>query len=515
VKRLARGLDGAAVVLAALAVGVLALGRLRLGRLTLQRPEDLLVALAVIVALRLVLAPVTLPKLSPRLVVTLAAALYVALMGFIVVSRHVALRTHALDLGYYVQLVWSLAHGDGARVTLPPMHAWGDHFSPVLYLFTPLGWLAPGATALLLAQTVIFAAGAFAIAAYARSRLADAALAAGVAVVYLLNPTLHGINIRDVHPTAFAIPLLVAAAWAVDARRFGWAAAFVVLALGGREDAAIAGVGFGVWLALARRRWVAGGAVAAACVALLWLDMNVVMPHFRGEPYPHLVKRWAYLGDSLSQVVLNFFVEPWRWLRVVLTVDKLIYLLALLAPLGFLPLLAPRAAAAALPGLAVNLLSTDPVLFHHRTPYQAFVLPFLLLAAVDGVAVLKHATWRPRRLSPSAALVAAGVLAVVLTARTVNDLGVGKWRLGEQQRAVHRLLERVPAAAAVAVNERLVPHLATRREVYIFPDFLARSEWILDQESAVSQARVEGFETVARERGFILLRRTAPLSGGR
>src|SRR5207247_1967918 len=158
----------------------------------------------------------------------------------------------------YVQLVWSLAHGDGARVTLPPMQAGGVHFSPVLYLFVPLGWLAPGAPALLLAQTVIFAAGALAVAGYARGRLGDARLAAGFAVLYLLNPTLHGINIRDVHPTAFAIPLLVAAAWAVDARRFGWAAVAVVLTLAGREDAAVAGVGFGVWLALARRRWAAG-----------------------------------------------------------------------------------------------------------------------------------------------------------------------------------------------------------------------------------------------------------------
>jgi uncharacterized membrane protein len=507
VKSLARGLDGASLVLAVLAVAVLALGRVRMPGLVLDRAEDLVVILALLAGARLALVPVTLPSVSPRMVIAAGAALYVVLMGTIVVTRHVALRTHALDLGYYVQLVWSLAHGDGARVTLPPMHAWGDHFSPVLYLFVPLGWLAPGAPALLLAQTVIFAAGALAVAGHARGRLGDARLAAGFAVLYLLNPTLHGINIRDVHPTAFAIPLLVAAAWAVDARRFGWAAVAVVLALAGREDAAVAGVGFGVWLALARRRWAASAGVVLACVALLWLDTNVLMPHFRGEPYPHLVKRWAYLGDSLPQLLANFFLQPQRWIGIVFTADKAVYLLALLAPLGFLPLLGPRAAAAAMPGLAMNLLSTDPVLFHHRTPYQAFVLPFLLLAAVDGLATLRDAAWRPRRISATAALVAAGVAALVLTARTVNDLGVGKWRLGEDQHAIRRLLARVPPTAPVSANERLVPHLATRREVYVFPEFVERSDWILDQETTVTQARVQGFEMIAREGGWALLRR--------
>jgi uncharacterized membrane protein len=507
VRALARGLDGAALVLAALAVAVLAAGRVRLGGLVLERAEDLVVVLALMAGARVAILRPTPPRVSPRRLVAGGVALYVVLMGVIVVTRHVALRTHALDLGYYVQVVWSLAHGHGPRVTLPPMHAWGDHFSPILYLFVPLGWLAPGATALLLAQTVIFAAGAFAMAAFAARRLGDPRLAAGFALLYLLNPTLHGINIRDIHPTAFAIPLLIAAAWAVDARRPWWAALAVVLALAGREDAAVAGVGFGVWLALARRRWAAGAAVAVACVAILWLDTNVLMPHFRGEPYPHVLKRWAYLGDTLPEVLVNVVLRPWRWLGVALTAEKALYLLALLAPLGFLPLAAPRAAAAALPGLAMNLLSADPVLFHHRTPYQAFVLPFLMLAAVEGFCALRAARWWPRSVPRTAPLVAAAVVALVLGARTVNDLGVGKWALGPEQRAIRALLARVPPAVAVSVNERLVPHLATRAEVYVFPSGVERSAWVLDLETSIAREKITGFEVVARDRGWALLRR--------
>ncbi len=504
---LVRGLDAAALALAALALAVLAVGRVRLGGLVLERAEDVVVVLAVVAGARLALAPVAPPRLAPRTLVAAGVALYLLLMGVIVVTRHVALRTHALDLGYYVQVVWSLAGGHGARVTLPPMHAWGDHFSPVLYLFVPLGWLAPGAVALLLAQTAILAAGAVALVGFAARRLGAARLGAAFALLYLLNPTLHGINIRDVHPTAFAIPLVLAAAWAADAGRPGWAAVALVLALAGREDAAVAGVGFGVWLAVARRRWRAGVAVAILCVALLWFDTNVLMPHFRGEPYPHLVKRWAFLGDSLPEVLLNIVVRPWRWIPVVFTVDKARYLLALLAPLAFLPLAAPRALVAAAPGLALNLLASDPVLFHHRTPYQAFVLPFLLLAAVEGYARVRDAGWWPRRVPVRAVLVASALTAMVLGARTVNDLGVGKWGLGPEQRAVRALLARVPPLEPVSVNERLVPHLATRREIYVFPSFVERSRWVLDLEPSVAREKLEGFDVVARAEGWMLLRR--------
>jgi uncharacterized membrane protein len=504
---LARGLDGAALVLAALAVAVLATGRLRLGGVVLERPEDLVVALALIVGARLAVAPVALPRVSPRVLVIGGVAVYALLMGIVVVTRHVALRTHALDLGYYVQVVWSLAHGHGARVTLPPMHAWGDHFSPVLYLFVPLGWLQPVAAELLLAQTAILAAGGIAVAGFAARRLGDARIAAGFTMLYLLSPTLHGINIRDVHPTTFAIPLLIAAAWAVDAGRPAWAAAAVLAALAGREDCAIAGVGFGVWLGLARRRWVAGAVVALACVALLWVDMNLVMPHFRGESYPHLVKRYAYLGETLPEVLTSVVLRPGRWINVVFTRDKVVYLLAMLAPLGFLPLAAPRAAAAALPGLAVNLLSTDSFLFHHRTPYQAFVLPFLVLAAVEGFATLREAAWWPRRVPVRAVVGVATIVALVLSARTVNDLGVGKWALGPERRALRALVARVPPVVPVSVNERLVPHLATRAECYVFPTGVERAQWVLDLDASIARENVSGFEVVARAGSWTLMRR--------
>jgi uncharacterized membrane protein len=504
---LARGLDAAALALALLAAAVLAAGPLRLGGVALERAEDLVVALALVIGARVAVAPLALPRVPARLLVAGGAALYAVLMGFVVVARHVSLRTHALDLGYYVQVVWNLAHGHGARVTLPPMHAWGDHFSPILYLFVPLGRLAPGAAPLLLAQTLIFAAGAFAVAGFAARRLGDPRIAAAFALLYLVNPTLQGINVRDIHPTAFAIPLVIAAAWAVDAGRPGWAAVALIAALAGREDAAVAGVGFGVWLALARRRRAAGAAVAVACVALLWLDTSVLMPHFRGEPYPHLVKRWAYLGESLPEVLVNVVLRPWRWLPVVLTPAKAVYVTALLAPLGVLSLAAPRAAAAALPGLAMNLLSGDPFLFSHRTPYQAFVLPFLVLAAVDGFGAVRDAAWWPRRVPRTAPLVLAAVVAVVLSARTVNELGVGKWVLGPEQRAARALLTRVPGDAAVSVNERLVPHLATRPEVYVFPAGVERAQWVMDLESTIARAQPAGFEVVAREQGWVLLRR--------
>jgi uncharacterized membrane protein len=500
VTRAARPLEVAAACVAVLLLVVLVNGGFTVAGHAFARADEFVILLAVLVALRMLVAPLRIPKVSPARLAIGGAVAYALVMGFIVVTRHLALRTHALDLGYYVQLVWSIAAGHGAYVTFPPMHAWGDHFSPVFYLLAPLGWVAPGAAGLLVVQTLVLAAGGLAVFGYARRRLGAVPAAGALALLFLVNPSLHGINLRDIHPQAFAITLIVAAALAFDAGRYGWCAVALVSTLACREDAAIAVTGFGVWLAVARGRWRLGAAVAVASVGLLAFDLKYLIPVFRGEPYPHF-HRYAYLGASLGEILVNIVVRPWRWIGVALAGAKLLYLLLMLLPLGFLPLMAPRALAAVLPALTVNLLSTDTVLVNFRAQYQAFVLPFLMLAAVDGYARIRD--W------PRAPMVlAAGFLAsVLLTARTANDLMVTRWRPDAAQRAAHSLMRRIPGDVAVSANERLTPHLATRRQIFIHPTGLGISEYVLDIEPVLRAHPATGYRELDRAGGFILLQR--------
>jgi uncharacterized membrane protein len=502
VTRLTRPLEALTAGVALVLVAMLATGGWTVGGLSLTRADELVILLAAIVALRALVAPLAMPTVEPTRVVAAGVVVYALVMGFIVVTRHGAFRTHALDLGQYLQVTWSIAAGYGPYTTLPPVHFWGEHFSPVFYLLAPLTWIAPAAAPLLLAQTVILAAGALAVFALAARRLGSAPVAAGFALLYLVNPSLHGINIRDFHPQAFAIPLIIAAALAFDAKRYAWCAVALVATLACREDAAVAVVGFGLWLGFARRRWELGAGIAAASVLVLAVDLHYVMPYFRGEPYPHL-HRYAYLGSSLGEILLNVVTRPWRWIGVTLTGGKLVYLLAMLLPLGFLPLLAPGALVAALPGLAQNLLSVDHPLFQFRSQYQAFVLPFLVLAAVEGYARI-HV-----RRRAFAVLAFAFFASVLLTARTANDLIVTRWRLSPAQHATQALVRAIPDGTAVSANERLVPHLATRRAIFIYPTGLGESEYVLELESVLAARPAVGYREVDRGGGWILLRRGA------
>ena len=506
-----RALDILALVFVAGALAVIATGGVK----PFTRPEDFVVATAIVVGVRALIAPWALPRVAATRAVAVGVAVYVALMGFIVITRHLALRTHAFDLGQYLQIIWNISRGHGPASTIVPtyvvpdrMHAWGDHFSPIFYALAPLQWLAPGAASVLLAQTVGLAAGAVALFAFARGRIGERP-AAAFALLYLLNPSLQGINVRDIHPAAFAIPLIIAAAWAFDARRYAWCALALVATLACREDAAVAVVGFATWLALARGRWRLGSALAVVAVAVLAVDIGWLMPGFLGTRHYDHLNRYRHLGDSLGQVMLSIAFRPWRWIGIVITPAKLVYLAAMLAPLGFLPLLGVRALTAVAPGLAMNLLSVDPKLINYQAQYQAFVLPFLVLAAVDGYARLVGWLGARRvfnRHRAASALGAAFVLATILTARIVNDLGVNFWRLGPDQHGADKMMTLIPPEAPVAAYERLVPHLATRPDVWVPPRGLTESEYVLVR-TIDRVVLADRFEVVAQDQFWTLWRR--------
>ena len=470
----ARLLDGAAV-LAAAGLGLALVFWSGRREHWPWRPEHLFLLLLGLTALRVFVFPRPLPAVRPRRAVLVGVVAYAALFSFITVTRHYTFATHALDLGYYVQLVWNLARGAGPYVSLPEMHAWGDHLSPIMYLFVPAYWLAPGPVVLLVAQSAALAVGGFAVFGLARARLGDERPAAAFALLYLVNPSLHGINVRDFHAAALAIPLLLAAFWAVEVGRPWLALLPGALTLLCREDAALPVIGFGAWMALAHRRWVAGGLTAAAAAAVLMVDVRFVIPAYRGAPYSHL-GRYAHLGGSIGEIITGALLHPLQTLGTLMTGRRAVYLAAMLAPLAFLPLLGGWDLIGVLPALTQNLLSADPILYGFRTQYQSFVLPFLVLAAIGGYARLARRRPGPW---PVAVLVVATVASLALASRTVNQLAVARFWPNPDKRAAYRVLERVPAAAAVSAQDPYVPHLSLRPLVFVFPVGIEKSDYVL------------------------------------
>jgi uncharacterized membrane protein len=422
--------------------------------------------------------------------VLLAAAITAYASGFAALSalRYEAYFTGRFDLGNMVQAVWSTAHGHPLRMT--DLHGeqisrLAAHVDPILVLFAPLWWLWPSPHLLLVVQACVVALGAIPVFLLARKHLGSSRAALGFGLAYLLYPATGWLTLNEFHPVALATPLLLFAFWYLDEDRLLPFALFAIAAAASKEEIALVVAGFGIWYALAHRRWVAGTAIACAGAAWAAIAIAVVIPHFNAGAESDFYGRYSEVGGSAGGILKTALTHPLRIAEAAFSARDLHYLLELVAPLAALCLLAPLVLVAALPELAINLLSSTTTQTSIHFHYTAGLIPPFVIAAIFGA----------KRMSRWAFPVAAAIVVAAL---------VGNYRLGPipgwrhvpggqtfqataARVTVHdhiadRALRLIPGNAVVSATNTLGAHLSARARVLSFP-FIQDSKWIAADET--------------------------------
>jgi uncharacterized membrane protein len=485
--------------------------------------------------------------------------LYASVYGFLSLSRHVHFRSHALDLGTMDQAAWNTIHGRILERTPLYRHpAEGSRYESRLLdaklellfiLLSALYWVWADPRTLLTVQTLFLAVSALPLYLLVRSRAAapdageahsgqSALLATLLATTALLYLPLHYVNMADFHVSALMVPLLIATWWAMTRRRWGLYYLFLVLALSCRIDAAFAALVLGIVIALRGRGYRRHG-LYTSLLAFAWLAINfgVIVPRVReayGPGAGNLVaRRFSALGGDVVSVSRALVTRP-SWVISQLTGrDKLQTIIDLLAPLGFVPLLYPPALLPALPVLTINLLAESTWQNSIHAHYMAPVIPFLWIAAGEGLNRMARRRGWPWALSLATF---AGVSAL-LAAVAFSPFPPGKsFRLPdyyqpsayvENLRAVAAF---VPESATLCAQSDIHPHVSQRRDVPLFPRCqLTEDESaeyvILDLDAASTKSPLgyhtfyelvrawlarEDYGAVVHQGGVLLLRRGAP-----
>src|SRR5258706_13742368 len=224
-----------------------------------------------------------------------------------------------------------------------------------------------------------------------------------MATAYLLSPALLGVNIFDFHPVALATPLLLYAVLALTYKRYVWFLIACVLAAACKEDVPLTIAVLGILVIWKYKLPRLGITLMIGGVLWSFLAFKVIMPHFYpGVQANNFWYRYEALGSSPGAAIGNIFLHPWLLFTTFITLDRFYYLLGLVRSTGFLALLAPEWLIPALPSLAVNLLSTDPLLYNGVYHYNAVIIPFVMLASIHGTRRL-IAIWQSWRGSAHAA----------------------------------------------------------------------------------------------------------------
>ena len=416
-----------------------------------------------------------------------AIAAYAAGFAALSVLRHDAFETGRFDLGNMVQAVWSTAHGHLLQVT--NLHGvqvsrLAAHVDPILVAFAPLWWVWPSPSLLLTAQAVAVALGALPLYWLASKHAGSERTALGFSLAYLLYPATDWMTLNEFHPVALACPLLLFAIWYLDEDRLVPFAIFAALAALTREEIPLVIAGLGIWYAIARRRWLVGGTIAALGIAATAIATQVVIPHFNHGSGSSFYHRYDAVGGSAAGIVRKAFTDPGRLLSIAFDHRGVHYLLDLLLPIAGLALLAPLLLVALVPELALNLLSSVDAQSSIHYHYVAGEIPILFAAAAMGAGRLGRWAGAAATVVVLAAIVGNYRLGPIPLWRfvpggqTLQAKSVGVTR---HDRIAARELKLIPSNARVTATNALGAHLSERKWIFSFP-YLRGASWVIVDE---------------------------------
>lgn len=404
------------------------------------------------------------------------------LLFAVAARRHWAFKSRG-DLAIIDHGLWNTVHGVFYRSSLlDDQSLFAPHFEPLQLALGPLYLIAPSPLILLAAQAAMIALGAVPLYWIARRRLPDhPRLWAVFPVAYLAFAPLRNANrLDDYHAGVMVVPLFLFALYFMERCRWALMLLFLVLAGLLKENMPAAGVTIGLYLLLVRRKRLLGAATALLFAVWFYAAFAWLVPAFSPRGYI-FYGNYARLGDSISSIVTAPLVHPAKVLDSLLARPgwKAGYVLGVFGPLAFLPLLSPEGLFLGLPFLAQHLLATTRAQVNLLTHESAEVVAFVFFSGVLGASRLL--TWLPRlsRARAWAPGPASALLAIVLWSATFLFHGWSDvsylWRYPStpRARALTAALEVIPADAAVAAPDRVLPHLTHRFRLYWFPPRLS------------------------------------------
>ena len=425
------------------------------------------------------------------------------------------------DSAMYEEHLWNLLHGKGFRSYLDRGLFFGEHIQFVHLFLLPLYVIWPSHLLLEACSSTALALGAFPVFWMVRRHIGADRVAFAVAVAYLLYFPMQfldiEIDLKTFRPESFGIPLLLLTLDQLDRKNvigtlLGMAACLTV-----KEDYTLIFGPLGLWIAFSRigrsqhRAELQGQTetrtqpesfhpevplpvafglfMSLFSVAYLWFATRIVMPWFRSGVEVHYASYFSRFGKTPEEILKTWLTQPGTVVEALCTPDTALYALALLAPLAFIPLLAPSRLAVAIPLFAILCMNE---LEGSRTPQHQFHAPLVAILFWSVAAALPVASSLVRRSGlvsverNSSAILGRLILASSFATGiffSLGPLGLPFWDAGSSwhwrkiygptHRAAMfaRMKDLIPNTARVASTDFVHPRYTHHERSYDYSDY--------------------------------------------
>ncbi len=408
---------------------------------------------------------------------------YFFLFSFLSILKYRLFLYNSIDLAIFNQVFWNTLHGNPFWFTITFPHSYlADHVSLLMMLELPIYALFQHPITLLILQTLALGGAAIPLFFISKTlwqktainqRYANCA-ALSIAILWLLNPLVHNINLFEYHELAFFPLFIFLATYGYLMNKKAVFLIGYILTATIREDTGIMLIGLiaimtiDIWRRKndrGERLWFITAAITASTA---WtIIAYAVINHFSPEGTRY-TSYFSALGNSIPEILKTIASHPLSVFRRLFSIRNVAVAAAPLLPLLFLPLARPKyLLLAAVPLGALFLAnpsqSTISYIYLH---YSAAVIPGVFISFAAATA------WFCARNSRDNIILATIIVAVstiyigISLGPFVPDNLSALSEIISRRRTNARELEFTSERDAVLAETWLLPVLSARTTLY-------------------------------------------------
>ncbi len=363
------------------------------------------------------------------------------------------------DFGIFDKAIWQVS-----RLRMPIIDHYifgdriifGDHFSPTLFLLSPLYWITSRSEILFIVQALAVALSGLVLYFIGRTVLSKPWYAVALQLPYYLFVGLQNAVITDFHEITIATLFFMLSFLAVVKKNTILFLLSFLLFLGCKESFSVLGVGMAVaiWFIQPSWRWMA---ICTAIMSLAWgaISMKIVIPYFSGGSYAYN----SELPTDPIRLVSSFIDSPVKQQTLWYT----------FLTFGFLPLLSPAFWALIIFDFVMRFYPAQMVTrwgltFH----YSALIAAIMAVASVYAVAFLQK---KVKGTVVAAVLVAVVLVSGYLYRGTLHGpfglaYNAAFYAHTKSFAFLNKVVGMIPKGASIMTQNNLAPHFA-HQEVWL------------------------------------------------
>ncbi|MBQ6931075.1 MAG: DUF2079 domain-containing protein [Clostridia bacterium] len=416
---------------------------------------------------KLQIGKIKLGKKVTVLIVSLCALFIFGIVSAISCLRYATYSSPNFDFGIWCNMFHHMKEG-----FLPIVSSERDkllshfavHISPIYYLLLPLYCIFPSPYTLQISQGIILAGGIIPFYLLAKHKGLSNKVIVLLSIAYAFSPALICGTTYDLHENCFLVPLLLWMFYFFEKEKYPlmYFAAFGVCMI--KEDACLFVLFFGIFLFLSKKKYMHGIILAVLSAAYFALAM-FLLTKFGDGVLSDRFNNYMYEDNGLVGMVRIILADPAYVFTQTLKPEKLVYLLKLLLPLGFLPLATKKVShfIILLPFMLINLMTDYEYQYSLDFQYSFGAAACLMYLAVINAKELGD---RPKKYMSSLAAAAAVMIFIITAGGRLNALEERYETGAEEFATLNSALETLPEDASVKASTFFIPHIAERDEVY-------------------------------------------------